>query len=211
MSRKNHILLFGGTFDPIHNGHLTIVRDAAAQLQAGKVYLIPSARPPHKQASAVTPAEHRLAMCHLAVGDDPLFEVSDCETRRDGPSYTIDTVKYFRKELGGGAHLYWLIGADTLADLPDWRRIGRLLEKCTIVTAARPGYDPSALESLRGALSEEQINRIREHVLATPLVDISATEIRRRIEQGKPIEGQLSPAVVDYINRYNLYRDAACA
>jgi nicotinate-nucleotide adenylyltransferase len=202
---NNGILLFGGTFDPIHNGHLQIVKNVAEQLRVDRAVLIPTSRPPHKNGEEITSAEHRLAMCRLATHDEPALEVSDCELQREGVSYTIDTLDHFRGELGSDVQLYWLIGADTIKELPTWYRIGELADKCTLVTAARPGYDWDDLESLHGVLSDRQIAQIKSHVLNTPLVDISSTDLRRLFENGCVPAGKLPGSVEAYIRENKLY------
>ena len=202
---KNGVLLFGGTFDPIHNGHLTITRAAAEKLGLEKVILIPSAAPPHKPAAAITPAAHRFAMAAAAAQEDSLFQVSDCELQRTGPSYTLDTVCHFRALLGPDSPLYWLIGADSITELPNWYHITQLLDECTLAIAARPGYPLGNWPELRPALNDRQIAQLQEYTLDTPLVDISATDIRRRVAQGLPISDLVPHPVERYIAQHRLY------
>ena len=203
---NNGVLLFGGTFDPIHHGHLIVVRAAAEQLAVAKVVLVPSAAPPHKENEAISAAEDRLTMVRLTVEGDDLFEVSDCELRREGPSYTLETVRSFRETLGAEACLYWLIGYDTIQDLPQWYRVGELMEECTLVTALRPGHEKDDLSGLRTVLSEEQVMRLGEYVLETPLVEVSATDIRQRVKLGQSIRYLVPAAVEEYISKEGLYR-----
>ena len=204
---KKGILLFGGTFDPIHNGHLVIARSAAEKIGVQRVVLVPSANPPHKNHSSLTPARHRLVMTELAVRGQELFEVSDCELKRPGPSYTIDTVRDFREQNSPTISLYWLIGGDTIKELILWYKVERLVDECTIVTAGRPGCDIEVdFTVFRGKLSDEQIARLKQFVLDTPLVDISATDIRRRIRRGLTINDLAPPAVRDYIIENKLYK-----
>ncbi len=200
------ILLYGGTFDPIHHGHLIVARAAAEQLRLETVILIPSARPPHNETPPVTPASHRMAMTRLAIRGESLFEVSDCEMNRQGPSYTLETVREFQKRFGPVVPLYWLIGADTLSDLPNWYKISLLAEECTLVTAARPGFDRIDWNPLQSVLSPAQIQRMQTHILDTPRIDISATEIRNRVVKGASIQYLVPPAVKTYIEEYSLYR-----
>lgn len=203
---KRNILLFGGTFDPIHNGHLIIAGDVAKKIAAEKIFVVVAATPPHKDKNAVGPADHRLAMAKLAVAGDERFEVSDCELARSGPSYTLDTVNHFRDIYADTAKLYWLIGADMIGELASWYKIAELFERCTIVTAARPGYRPDRLEALEAALSSEQIRRLKDNILQTPLVDISASEIRHRATAGRPIGDYVANGVREYIEQNKLYR-----
>jgi len=206
MATDNAILLFGGTFDPIHNGHLIVARAVAEQLAVEKVILIPSAVPPHKMDQQISPAADRLQMAQLAVSEDYLFEVSDCELHRSGPSYTLETVLHFRQLCGPAVQLFWLIGADTISDLPGWYKIADLLEHCTIVTAARPGCEMNDWHLLGDKLSSPQIQQLKKHVLKTPLIEISATEIRRRVMQNQSIKNLVPPAVNDYIVSSGLYQ-----
>ena len=206
MSKKG-ILLFGGTFDPIHNGHLVIARSAADKIGAQRVVLVPSANPPHKNHSSLTPARHRLVMTELAVRGQELFEVSDCELKRPGPSFTIDTVQYFRERYGPNIPLYWLIGGDTIKELVLWYKVEQLVDECIIVTAGRPGCDIEVdFTVFRGKLSDEQITRLKQFILETPLLDISATDIRHRIRSSLTISDLTPPAVRDYIIENNLYK-----
>ena len=205
MTNNKGVLLFGGTFDPIHNGHLTISRAVAHRLELEKVIIIPSAQPPHKNISQVSPAPDRLHMIELAIAGNPLFEVSDCELQRSGPSYTLDTVRHFRRIHGPGVHLHWLIGADSIEELNSWYQIEALVEECTIVTAARPDYPTSNLSSTLTRLNPEQVKRIAKYLLDTPLVNISATDIRKRSRQGLSINELVPHAVQQYISQKNLY------
>lgn len=200
------VLLFGGSFDPIHNGHLIIARHVARRIAADRTILIPAATPPHKLGRPLAPAADRLEMCRLATADDPSLCVSDWELHQSGPNYTLLTVRHFRQEFPPPAPLYWLIGLDSLAELATWHRVGELVEECTLVSAARPGVSPPRLESLRGLASEPAIERLRANIIDTPLIDISSTEIRARVQSGQTI-AQLVPAAVErFILQNRLYR-----
>ena len=199
------VLLFGGSFDPIHHGHLIVARAAAERIDAGRVVLIPAARPPHKPGAVLAPASDRLAMCRLAVEGDALFEVSDFELSVDGPNYTLTTVRHFRAALPG-ASLYWLIGADSLAELREWHRIGELAAECTFVTVARSGKPPADTAVLAGLIGVEPLQRIDRHILDTPLIAISATAIRERVRGGRSIRYLVPEGVERYIRERGLYR-----
>lgn len=198
------MLLFGGSFNPIHYGHLIVARAAAEQLRIPRVVLLPCANPPHKQAAQLAPALHRLEMCRLAVQDDPLFEVSDWEIRQSGPNYTLLTVRHFRQQQPD-AELFWLIGLDSLHELTTWYRVGELAAECTLVTAARPGAAPPDLAALRPLVRPEDLARIERHILATPQIDIAASEIRARLAAGRSITYLVPPSVEAYIRRQELY------
>ncbi len=200
------VLLYGGSFNPIHNGHLIIARRASEQLSVARTILIPSAAPPHKAGTGLADAEQRLEMVRLAVADEPGFEVSDIEVRRTGPSYTILTLEDYRRRLGSSMPLYWLIGGDTLPELHTWYRVAELVDLCRIVTAVRPGFEVPDVSSLLPILTPAQIQRLRDGILSTPLVDISATQVRQRIREGLPIEHLVPAAVARYIDSHRLYR-----
>jgi nicotinate-nucleotide adenylyltransferase len=203
------LTIFGGTFDPVHVGHLIVARAAAEQLGLDRVTLMPTSSPPHK-ASARASGEHRLEMLRLAVADDPRFEVSDLELRREGPSYTYDTLQDLRKRFPG-ARLHWLIGADMLKILGEWRRAGDVVDLAEWVIAARPPV--SQAESLLGRLREkftpDQIERLRRGIVRTPLIEVSSTDVRSRVSDGLEIRYLVPDAVEAYISSHGLYRREA--
>ncbi len=203
--------LYGGTFDPIHVGHLIVARAVREQLELDRVVLIPSARPPHKQTTELTDASHRLAMARLAVKGEDGLEASDCEVKRTGPSYTIDTVTAFRERLGPQAEVIWLIGADTLGELSSWYRVEALADACRIVIAARPGWESPDPAALRDRLRDDQLDRLRSSLLATPRVDVSASDIRRRAAAGRSIRWLVPEPVRQYIADHALYGPGAGA
>lgn len=199
------VLLFGGSFNPIHNGHSEVCRDVARQLAVERVVLIPCANPPHKTGVELAAAADRLEMCRLACAGDVRFLVDDWETRQTGANYTLLTVQHYRAQLGANTPLYWLIGMDSLRDLPTWYRIGELAAICTLVTAGRPGVERSDLSALRALVAPADLERIEKHILETPLVAVSATEIRRRVKAGESISGMVPEAVERFIRERGLY------
>ena len=203
---SERIALFGGSFNPIHLGHLIVTRNIAEQLHLDRVILLPSATPPHKATVALLAPEHRAAMVRLAVEGEPLFEISDHDLTREGPSYTVDTVAHFREVLGPEAVLHWIIGADSLAELTTWYRVRALVSSCRIITAARPGWERIDFDVLRTRLSEEHIASLREGMLNTPRIDISATDIRHRVRAGRSIRYLVPDVVREYIEQHELYR-----
>jgi len=202
--------LYGGSFNPIHFGHLISARSVAEQLGLAKIVLIPSASPPHKRTEDLAPAADRLEMARLAVASDLLFEVDDLELRRTGPSYTFDTVTEYRARVGADTRLCWLIGADSLPELATWSRIARLVEAVEIVTAARPGWHRTddELRALRAAIGDNAVGKLLRSCLVTPEIEISASEIRARIRTGKPVRYLVPGAVAEYIDRQRLYKTA---
>lgn len=206
----NRTLIFGGTFDPVHHGHLIVARRAAESLGLEQVVLMPTAANPLKPGPAAV-AEHRLAMLRLAVADDPLFVVSDIEVHQTGPCYTIDTTEKMLQD-NPSAELHWLVGADMLEDLPRWHRVDELLEIVTFHVACRP---PATLEGIRhridaleGQLPASALDSLSRHAVATPLIDISSTQIRRRVAEAQSVRYLLPDSAAEYIRDKRLYEDS---
>jgi len=204
---NTRVALYGGSFDPIHHGHLIASRGIAEQLHLSKVVLIPALQPPHKTNRTISEPQHRLAMARLAVEGDPLFEVSDIELHRPGPSYTIDTVMAFRQALGPAVDLFWIIGADSLPELPTWRRIAELVQLAKIVTAARPGWTPPPRETLAATGGPAAAQMLLNHCCPTPRIDISSSDIRDRVRSGRSIRYLVPSEVASYIQSQRLYLD----
>lgn len=193
-------LCFGGSFNPIHHGHLICGQAVAGVIDAVRLVLIPSATSPHKLGHAdMAAGDDRLAMCKLAVAGNDLFEVDDLELRRGGPSYTIDTIRALRRNRGWD-EVNWLIGADQVPTLPYWREPTALLREVNFVVMARPGW------SFDWKSLPPELRILQNHVVEAPLVNISATDIRRRVHSGEPIDHLTPPAVAKYIRDRGLYR-----
>ncbi|MEW6250717.1 MAG: nicotinate (nicotinamide) nucleotide adenylyltransferase [Planctomycetota bacterium] len=197
-------LLFGGSFDPVHHGHLIVARHVAEHLGVARTILIPSAAPPHKPGRRLGSIADRLAMCRAAVQDDPQFEVSDWEATQSGPNYTITTVRHFREGLGDEVALFWLVGMDSLRELATWYHAPELVELCTIVTAARPGYEPPTAAQLAG-FSAAQVRRLLQFIVPSPQIDIAARDIRARVRAGASIRYLVPEAVRAYVQAHGLY------
>lgn len=195
--------LMGGTFDPIHYGHLVTAEGARVEFALDKVLFVPSGRPPHKATEQVTPAEHRYLMTVLATLGNPHFEVSRIDIDRPGPSYTVDTIEEARREWGPSAQLFFITGADAILEILTWKEPERLLGSCHVIAATRPGYDLSRLEGAIGDLWARFSSRI--HVVQVPAMSISSSDIRERVRRGHPIRYLLPEAVADYIYKYRLY------
>jgi nicotinate-nucleotide adenylyltransferase len=200
------IILFGGSFDPIHVGHIEVAAAAMEKLCAGEMIFIPTKRSPHKHRVPSVCGEDRLKMISLAIEGNPLFSVNDCEITRAEPSYTLDTVKFFRDKFGADVEICFLIGADTIADLPKWHRIEELMRLCRFCTMYRGGMELPDLDQLRDAFSDKRIAQLQADIVETPLVDISSTEIRTTAAAGDSIEAMVSPKVAEYIEQNGLYR-----
>jgi nicotinate-nucleotide adenylyltransferase len=200
--------LLGGSFNPPHAGHLEVARAVRAALGLDEVWLVPAARPPHKpDHPEMAPAEDRLAMSRLAAEGDGLG-VCDVELARSGPSYTIDTVREL-KAAHPGTRFAWLIGADSVDELPTWRRAGELLREVDVVVVTRPGHDlEQNLAVVARALGPEAAAALRRFVVEVEAPD-SSTEIRRRIRAGEPWEDRVPPRVAEFIRARGLYRRSA--
>lgn len=179
--------IFGGTFDPVHVGHLAIANDALDELELERVYFVPARRSPLKQDGPVASAEDRLAMLAAAIAEEPRFRVSPVELDRKGPSFTVDTLEALR---GEGA-LFLILGSDAYADFERWREPGRIRDLATIVLAARPGA-PNAPRGVR--------------MLDSPLMDISSRELRARAARGRSLRYLVPEAALRYIEEHRLYR-----
>ena len=194
--------IFGGTFDPIHNGHLVIAEHVRVTMGLERVLFIPAGHPWFKANRPVTEARHRLEMVKLAVAPNPKFEVSDIEVRREGPTYTIDTLTELRETMGEAVEFFVILGTDALNELHRWRAPGEVLDMATIIGVARPeadAVDREALESIRDGASEEIV------LVDGPRVDISAVSVRQRMVDGLQVDGLIPQVVHSYIERHGLY------
>jgi nicotinate-nucleotide adenylyltransferase len=191
--------IMGGTFDPIHIGHLVAAEEARAVFRLDKVIFVPNYQPPHKPNVPVTNPEHRYAMVLLSIYTNPYFEVSRIEIERGGPSYAIDTVKEFRK-LYPDAEIYFITGADAIAEILSWKQGREILQLCKFIAVTRPGYD---IEKVKEKLRPVNNNSIE--FLKITEINISSTEIRRRVREGKPIKYLVLDTVENYIYKHNLY------
>ncbi len=193
--------VLGGTFDPIHYGHLVIAEEARVRLALQEVLIVPARIPPHKQHRRITRTDHRVAMVKLAIASNPHLRLSTADLDRDGPSHTADTLALLRAETG--AELYFIIGEDSLLDLPRWHQPARILAQCRLVVMSRPGYpepDLRYLASISPPAVEQGI------VLRAPQLEISSSELQQRVAAGLPIKYQLPEPVEEYIMAHGLYR-----
>ena len=203
MEVKQRIGILGGTFDPVHLGHLLTAEVVRDTLGLDELLFIPAFIPPHKQHRDIALPEHRFRMVVLATATNPHFRVSDMELHREGPSYTVDTMDALRAQRGEEAEFYFITGADAINELATWHDVHSLLHKCHFVAATRQG---TALA--RDCLSDEfgELARERIHEVPTPELEISSTEIRRRVRRGMSIRYMVPDAVADYIYKEGLYR-----
>lgn len=189
--------LFGGTFDPVHYGHLRPVEAARVELGLESVLMLPNPLPPHKLAEPLTPYLHRKEMLRLALNEFPHLTIADFEEQAAGPAYTSDTVRRVIASLEPGERELWLIvGADSLVELPRWKDPEALFRDVRVAVLPRPGVDLAAVPP--GYLA-------RVRLLKTPLLPVSATDVRRRLKRGDSMAGLLPPAVIEYIRCHGLY------
>lgn len=194
--------VLGGTFDPVHNGHLIIAEEARLHLGLGQVIFVPAGQPWLKEHRNISCGQHRLAMIELAIASNPAFRASSVDLARAGPSYTVDTLTDLIKELDEEAIIYFMLGLDSLAEFPTWRQPEKIIAMCQLVGAKRPGCRAIDLKPL-----ERSVPGISQRVntLDNPLVDISSSEIRDRVAKGLPIAELVPDAVARYIMEKGLY------
>ena len=203
---KIKIALFGGTFDPIHLGHTAVTGAAAECLDAEKIIFIPAKRSPLKKLLPKATDDDRLKMTALAIAGNEKFQVSDYELKKHQPSYTLETVRKFQADYGSDALIYWLIGADNTDDMPHWYGIVDLIDECNLCLMYRAGCEMPDFAGFGDLWGAERIEKLRRNVIKTPLVDISSSEIRRRLAAGLDVSSMLHPAVAEYIHRHRLYK-----
>ena len=195
--------VLGGTFDPIHRGHLAVAEAARNRLGLAEVYFVPAARTPLKESGTILAAEHRVPMVRLAIAAYPYFKLSTIEIDRPGLSYTVDTISALRDKMGAGNELYFIIGWDSVTQLPLWKEPARIIQMCRLVAVPRPGYslpDSDSLEAAIPGLAQRLI------LLDEPKIDISATEIRQRAKRGESISHLVPEPVAEYIRTKKLYQ-----
>jgi nicotinate-nucleotide adenylyltransferase len=199
---ETKIGILGGTFDPIHVGHLVVAEDVGRKLGLDEVLFVPAGQPWLKAERPVTAAEHRLEMVIRATASNPYFNVSTVELERPGPTYTVETMAELRAALAATAELYFMVGLDVLAELPQWKDPERLITMCRLVGMRRTGFEGFDLPSLDTAVPGASARVV---ILDTPLVDVSATGIRRRVAEGLPIRDLVPEPVEEYIAHQQLY------
>jgi nicotinate-nucleotide adenylyltransferase len=197
-----NIGVLGGTFDPVHNGHLIVAEEVKTRLNLAEIIFVPAGQPWLKAAKPISPAEHRLQMLRLAIADKPYFKLSTIEIERTGPSYTVDTITELRDKFGSEDELFFILGWDSLAELPQWREPSRLIKMCYLVAVPRPGYPRPKLKTL-----EVIIRGLSQRVMLMkkPEIDISASAIRERVARGLSIRHLVPEPVNRYIKEHRLY------
>jgi len=214
----SNIGLFGGTFDPIHYGHLRCADEAMEALDLDRVIFVPSAIPPHKPQGKLLPAEHRLKMVNLAIRGNSRFSVSDFECRRRVPSYSIETVEHFIETSNGRADITFILGSDAFREITTWKEVERLFTLCNMLVLTRPGKPLRGLEEVLPVETRKKFCYDKKDDRFTHLsgrsiyfrgmipLDISSSEIRRRVREGLSISYLVPPAVEKYMYTHKLYR-----
>ncbi len=196
--------IMGGTFDPIHFGHLVAAEEALVQFNLDRVIFMPTGLPVLKSGQPVTPAEDRYLMTVLATASNPDFDVSRIEVDRPGPTYTVDTLRTLRDTCGPSTDLFFITGADAVWDIVTWRDAESVADLATFIAATRPGYD---LDAARKA-HEDAETRFRIEYVEVPALAISSTDLRTRVHEKRPIRYLTPEPVVAYVEKHGLYRDA---
>ncbi len=196
--------ILGGTFDPPHIGHLVIAQEAMRYLHLSQVVFVPTRQPPHKPTDELTPIDLRLDMVRLAIARNPRFTLSRVDVDREGPTYTIDTIRLLRRQYGEGTDLYFIMGMDSLANLPTWHKPEELVHLCCLAVLNRPGYKVD-LDEL-----EAKVPGVRERIIfiPSPALEVSATDLQRRVRDGEPIDHLVPEAVAAFIYEQGMYRDS---
>lgn len=196
LSLRGRTGLFGGTFNPIHVGHLRVAEEALRQFELREVVFLPTGRPPHREVAEGVPAEDRYTMVRLATEDHPRFSVSRFEVDRAGPCYTVDTVAAMKEQHPGG--VVYIVGADIFARIDTWHDWLRLLGSCPFIVAPRPG-------ALVASFCRPPFDQADVRFLQMPLISVSSSEVRRRYRAGLSAEGMIPPAVDRWIRDHGLY------
>jgi len=197
--------IFGGTFDPVHFGHLLLAECCREQCTLDAVWFLPAAVPPHKSDRELAPAKDRIEMLKLAIAGHAAFSVCTYESDRGGVNYTADTLNHFHEE-DPSRELFFLMGADMFMDFPQWRQPERICQLAIPVVVHRPGMASLDFNCLNTITTPQRIEEIRRHLVEMPEIGLSSSEIRRRMAAGQSIRYQTPRAVEKYIETHNLYR-----
>ena len=204
MKSRPRLGILGGSFNPVHIGHLIAAQDAMERFDLARVLFIPSHVPPHKTGGALAPAADRVAMLEAVLEDELRFEVSDLEVRRGGVSYSVETLRALARERSG-EDLYFIVGSDSLLDLHQWRESGAILRLCTVITVARPGTELARIRPEDLKLPRPWPSRLLSNAFTGRMIGISSSEIRHRAAEGLSLRYLVPREVETYIAEHRLY------
>jgi nicotinate-nucleotide adenylyltransferase len=210
--KERRIGLFGGTFDPIHLGHLRCAQEVWEAFQLSQVIFILAATPPHKLDRPIIATRHRWNMVKLAIADNPSFALSDVEIRREGTSYSIETISYYHSDLRKGERLFFILGADAFCEIETWKDYHQLFTVCDFIVVSRPNFDPSHASVLTSEGFQKEGDLFLHpsgrslHLLNVTPIGIASTDIRMAVNEGRSITYLVPKAVEEYIAREGLYR-----
>jgi nicotinate-nucleotide adenylyltransferase len=202
VGKRKRLGVMGGTFDPIHHGHLVTAEMALWQFELDEVVFVPTGQPWMKEDQEVSEAEHRYLMTVIATSSNPRFSVSRIEIERQGPTYTVETLQQLRREAEEPIDLFFITGADAMLEILHWKDPGEVLAEANFIAATRPGYDLARFQK------EAPTSHPKVSVMDIPALAISSTDIRRRVRQGEPIRYLVPEGVQTYIQKVRLYRNA---
>jgi nicotinate-nucleotide adenylyltransferase len=223
-STPERVGLFGGTFNPVHRGHIQVALDVLQRVDLDKIYIIPSALPPHKSKGKLAPIQDRLAMVRMAIAENPRLEICASEINRAGPSYSIDTVQHCKAMLGPGGRTFFILGVDAFVEIDTWKAFDRLFDETAFVVMSRPGNGQwtTTLRQTVASYVKERIApdyRLSDagdtlvhsrkqpiHLLSVTPMDVSSSQIRAAIQKARPIDAWVLPQVAHYIQTRGLYR-----
>ena len=209
VNKNMKIGIMGGTFNPIHYGHLVTAEEALSQFKLDRVIFIPTGQPPHKTTGKLASPEDRYLMTVMATASNSHFFVSRIETGREGKSYTIDTLKELKFTYGESTTFYFITGADAILEILTWKNPEEIITMCKIIAATRPGYNLSRIEELKkklfGINANPQVTKDSIFIMEIPALAISSTDIRLRIKTGRPIKYLLPESVCNYLLKNDLY------
>jgi len=202
---KKKVILFGGTFDPVHLGHTTVADYACNYINAEKTIFIPAKRSVLKDFAPKANDQQRYEMLALAIKENNKFILSDYEIKKAKPTFTLDTVKHFKNQLDKQYDLYWLIGADAINDFPLWYKVQELIDACNLCLIYRAGFAKPDFGNFKNQWGTKRVEKMQKNIIETPLIDISSTEIRKLSAQNKDVTNMLHPSVAEYIKKHNIY------
>jgi nicotinate-nucleotide adenylyltransferase len=209
--------IFGGTFNPIHLGHLRAAEEIREQFDLGRVIFIAAAVPPHKEVVDAIPGEHRMEMVRLAISNNPHFSLSDIEVKRPGKSYSIATIKFLRQQYGSDSEMFFILGMDAFLEIGTWKSFQELFSLCHFIVMTRPGFDkPFSANILHPEIADAFVydeggdcfvhrNGYSIYLQGVTFLDISSTRIREQVSKGRSVRYLLPPEVERYIRRHRFY------